>query len=77
MSFAVAFGPCVNCRRTFQFNPHKVPSAIVDGEREPICMACVREVNPIREGKGLPPIQVLPDAYEPSDDANPWDDMVP
>jgi hypothetical protein len=59
------YGPCVACRRTFGFNPEKVPSVIVDGQREPICQGCVDQANPERERNGLPKIVPLPGAYEP------------
>ena len=68
MGFAIATGLCIGCRQPFAFNPVRVPSAVVNGTREPICRTCVERVNPLREEKGLPPIEILPDAYAPCDE---------
>lgn len=65
MGYAMAMGPCIGCGRLFSFNPVAVPSAVVDGVREPICRDCVERANPIRIAKGLEPIVIRPDAYEP------------
>lgn len=62
-----ALGPCFVCGRLFWFSPVRVPSIPVAGVREPICLACVNDVNPERIAKGLPPIVPLPGAYEPED----------
>jgi hypothetical protein len=40
-------------------------SSAVTGKREPICLACVEKLNPIRVKNGLAPIVPLPGAYEP------------
>jgi hypothetical protein len=66
MGVMMAMGPCIGCGRLFSFNPHRVPSLNVDGTREPICLACVERANPQRKANGLPPIVVLPGAYEPT-----------
>jgi hypothetical protein len=58
-------GTCVGCGRLFGFHPHKVPSVLVKGVREPICLECVHRVNPIRRANGLAEIIPLPGAYEP------------
>lgn len=58
---------CAACGKVFTCNPDLVPVAVVDGERLPICKECVEKANPIREEKGLPPIQVYPDSYEPQE----------
>ena len=65
MGYAIVYGPCVACKVPFGFNPNRVPSVRVNGEREPICRACVERANPLRVAKGLEPIRILPDAYEP------------
>ena len=74
MGYAQVFGSCVGCGKTFAYNPHRVPSLRVNAKtgqedsnapRQPICRACVEEANPIRVKKGLPPIEINPDAYEP------------
>lgn len=62
-----AFGPCYVCRAVFGFSPTLVPSVVVDGDRKPICRACVEQVNPEREAKGLAPITPLPGAYAPEE----------
>ena len=62
--FALAFGSCVSCRETFGFNPVRVPSIRIAGEREPICRKCVDRINPHRRRNGLPEIVPAPDAYE-------------
>jgi hypothetical protein len=67
--YAVAVGPCFGCKRTFAFDPDKVPSIPINGEREPICRHCVTRVNPQRKRNGLPPIHVLPGAYPDEDRA--------
>ena len=47
----------------------KAPSSsAITGEREPICQACVDQLNPIRIKNGLQPIVPLPGAYEPQDE---------
>jgi hypothetical protein len=58
------YGVCYGCGRAFSFNPHRVPSIRVDGDRRPICRDCVERVNPVRVKNGLEPIVPLPDAYE-------------
>jgi hypothetical protein len=52
----------------FSFNPNKVPSIRLDGERRPFCRACVAHLNTIRVAKDLPPIVPLPGAYEVADE---------
>jgi len=64
----MAFGKCIVCRNPFAFNPVRVPSLMVDGNREPVCRTCILRVNPLREAKGLPPIEILPDAYAPCEE---------
>ena len=67
MAYMFCSGPCIGCGRLFSFNPDLVPSAIVNGTREPICRDCVSRANPLRKEKGLAEIQVLPGAYEPQE----------
>jgi hypothetical protein len=64
MGFMLCTGQCCVCRGLFSFNPSRVPSAVVNGKREPICRACVERANPLREERGLPKINILPGAYE-------------
>jgi len=59
-------GGCVACGRVISFNPHKVPSIRVNGEREPLCRGCFEAWNNIhRIGLGLDPVPLATDAYEP------------
>ena len=69
MGYAIAFGPCIRCKRVFGFNPHKVPStSAVTGQREPICRDCFEQLN-LRRGKlGLEPWVLPENAYEPIDE---------
>ncbi len=66
--FLVALGPCIACGNLFMFDPERVcslPWPHPDGPRQPVCLACVQEANPIRKANGLPEIQVLSGAYAP------------
>lgn len=63
--YAFAWGSCIGCGQVFGFNPVRVPSITMDGQREPICRACVERANPRRIANGLDPIVPAPDAYEP------------
>jgi hypothetical protein len=70
MGYAIVMSPCFGCGRIFSFNPNKVPSITPPGrsQREPICENCVRRVNPMRVKNGLAPIEILPGAYEASEE---------
>jgi len=48
------------------YNPVRVPSIRINGQREPICLACVHACNPARVKNGLKPIIPHRDAYEPA-----------
>ena len=65
--FIYCHGYCFGCGRAFSFNPHRVPSITPPGghTREPVCLECVKLVNPDRKRKGLPLIVPHPDAYDP------------
>jgi hypothetical protein len=63
--YTFMMGICYGCGKTFIFNPHKVPSIRVEGEREPVCRECMVIVNRIRAEHKMEPIPVHPDAYEP------------
>lgn len=69
MGYVTAMGPCFGCGRLFSFNPLRVPSINVHGDRKPICADCVARVNPRRRANGLPEIVVFPDAYGPCDES--------
>lgn len=64
--YALAYGTCLACRTTFGFNPLRVPSLTVDGDRKPVCSNCMGLVNQKRKKMGLPPHPVLPGAYDPA-----------
>lgn len=72
MGYAFATSPCAGCHRLFSYNPMRVPSIRIQGEREPICEACVTRVNPMRIKNGLPPIVPLPGAYDACDESELW-----
>ena len=63
--YVLMYGQCFGCHRVFGFNPHRVPSIPIEGDRKPICAACIAIVNPKRKELGLDPIVPKPDAYEP------------
>jgi hypothetical protein len=72
MGYLFVLGQCAACKQSFTFHPHRVPSIRVNGEREPVCRACVEMANQRRQVSGLPLITVLPGAYEVMDEAEGW-----
>jgi len=62
--FVMCMGPCLVCKNLFSFNPHRVPSYRVKGEREPICESCMKRINEQRQERGQDPFPINPDAYE-------------
>ena len=69
MGYVIVLGDCYVCHLLFSFSPTRVPSAVVNGVREPICEACVERANTERARRGLDLIAVLPGAYEPADES--------
>jgi len=69
MGYVMCTSPCFGCGQIFSYNPMRVPSIPIDGDRKPICRTCVERVNPRRVANGLPPIVPFPDAYEPCDES--------
>ena len=67
MGYELCMGVCIACGRVFGFNPHRVPSVRVKGEREPVCQECIEVANAKRKAAGLPELKVLPGAYEPEE----------
>jgi hypothetical protein len=67
MGWEIVMGECCVCHRVFGFNPHRVPSVRVNGNREPVCRACVEQANVIRKAGGLDELQILPGAYDPEE----------
>jgi len=69
-AWVTMIGSCFGCSRPFSFNPMRVPSIRVDGDRKPVCQSCINRANALRKAQGLPQHEVHPDAYEP---AREWD----
>ena len=65
MGWVTCIAECFGCKKVFGFNPNKVPSIRVSGNKEPICQSCVEWANPLRVENGLEEIQVDPEAYRP------------
>lgn len=68
MGYATAMSTCFGCGKLFSYNPVRVPSIRIEGDRKPICRECVELVNPMRVKNGLEPIVPAPDAYEACDE---------
>jgi hypothetical protein len=62
-SVCFAAGACICCGKTFTFNPLKVPSIPIHGEREPVCKECIDIANERRVAMGLPKHPYAEDAY--------------
>lgn len=60
----LAMGPCVCCKAMFSFNPERVPSITVNGQREPVCRGCMETANEIRVQRGDKPHPIMAGAYE-------------
>lgn len=75
MGFVFIHSTCFGCGQPFAYHPNRVPSVRINGQREPICAACVERANPLRIKNGLDPIVPLPGAYEPADEHSiDWND---
>jgi len=60
--YAFCVGQCCNCGGMITFNPVRVPSLRINGERQPLCEDCARKWI------GLHPeanATIPPDAYQP------------
>ena len=68
MGYVFVAGPCFGCKRMFSYNPMRVPSITIDGERQPVCLVCINRVNPQRIANGLEPIIPKHDAYDACDE---------
>lgn len=65
--YMMIIGRCWTCSALFAFNADRVPSLLVEGERQPICRNCIDRANELRRKNAdpqCPPIVVLPGAYE-------------
>jgi hypothetical protein len=67
--YVFALAPCLVCRRTFPFNPMRVPSLDIGHGREPICETCMAEANRRRAALGQPLHPILPGAYDVASEA--------
>jgi len=65
MGYVFAMGPCLRCGRVFSFNPHRVPSIRVNGEREPVCRPCYEHLARLQQAAGMKVLELPHDAYEP------------
>lgn len=66
MGYFLYMSGCAACPTVISYNPEFVPSIRINGEKEAICEACFNCWNEIhRTAKGLPPIQLHPQAYAP------------
>lgn len=65
--YMFAMGTCVACKQVFAFDPDRVPSIRIDGQKEPVCRGCIERANPKRIANGLDPIVPLPGAYGPAE----------
>ena len=64
--YAVMMSPCLICKKIFGYNPHRVPSIRVNGERRPVCLPCIVRENQRRQLVGQELLaDPRPDAYEP------------
>lgn len=64
MGYVTFTGVCCCCNKIFSFHPNKVPSF----KGEPICKTCVEKINIKRKENKLPPITILPGAYNETHD---------
>jgi hypothetical protein len=65
MGYAIVTGTCFGCQEFFGYNPHKVPSIRVNGERQAICRDCVGIVQGNQRRSGTAVTEIHPQAYEP------------
>jgi hypothetical protein len=66
MEFMFVISKCVACNTLVSYNPEAVPSLRVNGSREPLCFVCFTRWNEIhRIAKGLEPVKLNPEAYDP------------
>jgi hypothetical protein len=56
---------CCLCARMFRCNIARVHLETLQGERRPVCLACLLAGNQNRVRLGGPPIPIPRDAYEP------------
>lgn len=70
MGYIFCSGICIGCTKRFNFNPKCVPSAEVNGIRQPLCRSCIECLNIKREVLGLEPVSIIAGAYEYVDESD-------
>ena len=65
MGYISMIAYCIACKTLIQFNPHKVPSLVVNGVKEPLCESCANRWNQLHPENARP---ILKGAYEPADE---------
>ena len=65
MGYALGIGTCYTCGQTFSFNPVRVPSfRDKNNVRQPVCRACLEQINRQRQEMKLEPLAIPEDAYD-------------
>ena len=64
MGYVFMLGMCVGCRKMISFNPNKVPSVRINGEKEPLCEECATQINKNRAKAGMEVCVIHKDAWE-------------
>jgi len=64
MSFMICTSHCAGCGELISYNPNRVPSIRVNGEKEALCLECATRVNQNRVKEGKDACFIHPDAYE-------------
>lgn len=59
--YVLIHAPCYACGLPMSANPKWVPSH--DGQ--PVCRACMEQINRVRKANGIDPHPIHPLAYEP------------
>jgi len=65
MGYAFVISACAACGNSFSYNPLRVPSVRIKGNREPICRPCVEGWSARKVAAGQPALEIPADAYEP------------
>ena len=65
MSYMTCTSHCVGCGELISYNPSRVPSIRVNGEKQALCLECATKINQNRIKAGMDACFIPPDAYEP------------
>jgi hypothetical protein len=57
---------CFGCKQPFSFDPEYVPRVPIADKLRPVCEECMVRANTRRKEKGLQPLLIQPEAYEPA-----------